>query len=338
MSELLSELPLAQIREAQINLSSLVAKTPVWHWQDRDLSMVVGDETQVLLKLELFQHTGTFKPRGALNAMLSLDAAALARGVTAVSAGNHAIAVAYAAKLLGTTAKVVMPQNANPLRVARCKDFGAQVVLVEDVSAAFVRVEQIQAEEGRTFIHPFEGPLTCAGTGTIGLEWVEQVGGELDAVIVPIGGGGLIAGISAAVKQLLPSCQVFGVEPVGADTMYRSMASGATERLEKVRTIADSLGAPYSLPYTVGLCRRYVDEVVLVEDDDIRRSMALLFRSMKLAVEPAGATATAALCGPLRERLRGKRVGVIVCGSNTDLATFHREAVVGDELLKTWLV
>lgn len=336
MSDLLSELPLAQIREAQANLESLVAKTPVWHWQDRDLSTIVGSETQVLLKLELFQHTGTFKPRGALNVMRSLDAAALARGVTAVSAGNHAIAVAYAAKLLGTTAKVVMPKNANPLRVSRCQDYGAEVVFVEDVSAAFVRVEEIQAEEGRTFIHPFEGPLTCAGTGTVGLEWVEQAG-ALDAVIVPIGGGGLIAGIAAAVKQLLPTCQVLGVEPVGANTMYRSMASGSTERLEKVRTIADSLGAPYSLPYTVGLCRRYVDEVVLVEDDDIRRGMALLFRSMKLAAEPAGATATAALCGPLRERLRGKRVGVIVCGSNTDLATFHREAAVGDELLRTWL-
>lgn len=336
MSDLLSELPLAQIREAQANLESLVAKTPVWHWQDRDLSTIVGSETQVILKLELFQHTGTFKPRGALNVMRSLDAATLERGVTAVSAGNHAIAVAYAAKLLGTSAKVVMPKTANPLRVSRCQDYGAEVVFVEDVSAAFVRVEEIQAEEGRTFIHPFEGPLTCAGTGTVGLEWVEQAG-ELDAVIVPIGGGGLLAGIAAAVKQLLPACQVFGVEPVGANTMYRSMASGSTERLEKVRTIADSLGAPYSLPYTVGLCRRYVDEVVLVEDDDIRRGMALLFRSMKLAAEPAGATATAALCGPLRERLRGKRVGVIVCGSNTDLATFHREAALGDELLKTWL-
>jgi threonine dehydratase len=307
----------------------------VWKWQDRDLSAIVGN-TEVLLKLELFQHTGTFKPRGALTVMLSLQPDVLARGVTAVSAGNHAIAVSYAAKLLGTTAKVVMPKNANPLRVARCGDYGAEVVLVDDVTAAFARVEEIQANEGRTFVHPFEGLLTCAGTGTVGLEFAEQAG-EMDAVLIPIGGGGLIAGMAAAIKQLQPNCQVIGIEPVGADTMYRSMASGKPERIDKVRTIADSLGAPYTTPYTLELCRRYVDEVVLIEDDDIRRGMALLFRSMKLATEPAGATATAALCGPLRERLRGKRVGVLVCGSNIDLPTFQREAARGDDLLKEWL-
>ena len=331
----MDELSLEQIRETRGHLGTRVATTPVWHWQDRDLAAIVGEQTKVMLKLELFQHTGTFKPRGALNVMLSLSPEVLARGVTAVSAGNHAIAVGYAAKLLGTTAKVVMPKNANALRVARCGDYGAEVVLVDDVTAAFDRVEEIQRDEGRTFIHPFEGPLTCAGTATVGLEFMEQAG-ELDAVLIPIGGGGLIAGMAAAIKQLQPNCQVIGIEPVGADTMYRSMQSGQPERIDKVRTIADSLGAPYSTPYTLGLCRRYVDEVVLIEDDDIRRGMALLFRSMKLATEPAGATATAALCGPLRERLRGKRVGVLVCGTNIDLETFHREAAAGDALLGDW--
>lgn len=332
----MSELSLEQIRETRRQLGDRVATTPVWHWQDRDLAMIVGSETQVLLKLELFQHTGTFKPRGALTVMLSLEPAKLAQGVTAVSAGNHAIAVAYAAKLLGTTAKVVMPKNANPLRVARCGEYGAEVILVDDVTAAFARVEEIQADEGRTFIHPFEGPLTCAGTGTVALEFSEQAG-DLDAVIIPVGGGGLIAGMAAAFKQLQPKCRVIGIEPVGADTMYRSMTSGKPERIDKVRTIADSLGAPYSTPYTLGLCRRYVDEIVLIEDNEMRRGMALLFRSMKLATEPAGATATAALCGPLREQLRGKRVGALVCGSNIDMATFQREAALGDTLLADWL-
>jgi threonine dehydratase len=209
-------------------------------------------------------------------------------------------------------------------------------VLVDDVTAAFSRVEEIQQSEGRTFIHPFEGPLTCAGTGTVGLEFVEQAG-EMDAVLIPVGGGGLIAGMAAAIKQLQPKCQVIGIEPAGADTMYRSLQSGRPERIDKVRTFADSLGAPYTTPYTLGLCLRYVDEVMLIEDDDMRRGMALLFRSMKLACEPAGAVATAALCGPLRARLRGKRVGVLVCGSNIDLATFQREATVGDGLLADWL-
>ena len=332
----MNELSLEQIRETRRTLGARVATTPVWQWQDRDLAAIVGEQTQVMLKLELFQHTGTFKPRGALNVMLSLEPAELARGVTAVSAGNHAIAVAYAAKLLGTTAKVVMPKSANALRVERCGDYGAEIVLVDDVTMAFARVEEIQREEGRTFIHPFEGPLTCAGTATVGLEYAEQAG-ELDAVLIPVGGGGLLAGMAAAMKQLQPKCEVIGVEPVGADTMYRSLASGKPERIDKVRTFADSLGAPYSTPYTLGLCRRYVDEIVLIEDDDIRRGMALLFRSMKLGTEPAGATATAALCGPLRDRLRGKRVGVLVCGSNIDLATFEREATLGNALLGDWL-
>src|SRR4051812_27295926 len=170
----MSELSLEQIRETRRQLGSLVVETPVWRWQDTDLEKITGRETQVLLKLELFQHTGSFKPRGALTVMLSLTPELLAKGVTAVSAGNHAIAVAYAAKLLGTTAKVVMPKSANPFRVARCGDYGAEVVLVDDVTAAFARAEEIQANEGRTFIHPFEGPLTCAGTGTVGLEFCEQ--------------------------------------------------------------------------------------------------------------------------------------------------------------------
>jgi threonine dehydratase len=275
----------------------------------------------MFLKLELFQYTGSFKPRGALTVMLNLDQATLARGVTAVSAGNHAIAVAFAAQLLGTTAKVVMPKTANPFRVASCRAYGAEVVLVENVNAAFARVQQIQQEEGRFFVHPFEGPLTILGTATVGLEFATQVP-DLDAVIIPIGGGGLCAGMATAIKQLQPRCQIFGVEPTGADTMHRSFAAGSPQSIDKVQTIADSLGAPMATPYSFGLCHRFVDELVLIEDDMMRQAMALLFRSMKLAVEPAGAAATAALCGPLRERLRGKRVGLIVCGTNIDVATF----------------
>ncbi len=323
------------IEATRARLDGLIVETPVWRWQADDLNAIVGAETAVMLKLELFQHTGSFKPRGALNVMLGLDAAALARGVTAVSAGNHAIAVAFAARHLGTTAKVVMPATANPYRVAACRAYGGEVVLVENVNVAFARVEQIRAEEGRTLVHPFEGPLTVLGTATVGLEYCRQAG-ELDAVIVPVGGGGLIAGMAAAIKQLQPQCRVIGVEPVGADSLARSLAAGSPQRLERVQTIADSLGSPLATPFTFGVCQRYVDEVVLLEDDDFRRGMALLFRSMKLAVEPAGAAATAALCGPLREQLRGKRVGVLVCGANIDLATFGREAQAGDALLAAW--
>lgn len=314
---------LAGIRRTRERLGELVLTTPVRAWEDDALLGAFGPRARVVLKEELFQRTGSFKPRGALTVMLDLDAAARARGVTAVSAGNHGMAVAYAASALGTTARVVMPRSANPYRVARCRQLGAAVDLVDDVHAAFRRVKQIEAEEGRTFVHPFEGPLTAAGTATVGLEIVEQVP-DVEAVIVPIGGGGLVAGIAAAVKQARPSCAVLGVEPEGAPSMRKSLDAGSPQAIDAVRTIADSLGAPHAAPYSFGLVQRFVDDVVLVDDDAIRRAMALLFSSAKLAVEPAGAAATAALAGPLRQRLEGRKVVLVVCGANIDPATYGK--------------
>jgi threonine dehydratase len=319
---------LADIEAARRDLGDLVVETPIAPLTGLATERLLGAETRVTLKLELFQRSGTFKPRGALLNILALSAEALARGVTAVSAGNHAMAVAYAARALSTTAKVVMPRSANPARVEGSRGYGAEVVLVDDVHQAFEEVHRIEREEGRAFVHPFEGARTALGTATVGLELMRQVAaagsGPLDAVIVPIGGGGLCAGIATAVKRIVPDCQVFGVEPEGADTMHRSFEAGEPQSIDKVRTIADSLGAPHAAPYTFALCRRYVDELVKIDDDQIRAAMALLFTDAKLAVEPAGAAATAALAGPLAERLRGKRVGIIVCGANIDRETFSR--------------
>lgn len=319
---------LDQIRTTRQQLDPWIVETPVWQWRSDRLAALLGPDTAVFLKLELFQYTGSFKPRGALSTMRNLDSATLARGVTAVSAGNHAIAVAYAARIMGVTAKVVMPQTANPARVARCRAYGAKVELTENVAVAFARVQEIQADEGRYFVHPFEGPFTILGTATVGLEFCQQVR-NLDAVVIPIGGGGLCAGMATAIKQLQPRCQVFGVEPVGADTMYRSFASGSPQAIEKVQTIADSLGAPYAAPYSFGLCQHFVDGLVRVSDDELRAAMAFLFQDMKLAVEPAGAAATAALLGPLQPPLQGKRVGIIVCGANIDIATFATQVTAG---------
>lgn len=313
---------LSEIQEVRSALGERVLETPCW--QAKTLEKALGREIEIFLKLELFQYTGSFKFRGALTNLLRLDEASLARGVTAVSAGNHAIAVAYAAQQISTSAKVVMPRTANPLRVAKCQQYGAEVVLVENVQAAFQKVEQIQQDEGRILIHPFEGRNTILGTATIGLEFASQVA-ALDAVIIPIGGGGLCAGMATAIKQLQPACAIYGVEPTGADAMYRSLAAGSPQRIEQVKTIADSLGSPMTLPYSFGLCQRFVDEVVLVDDDALRQAMALLFHEMKLAVEPAGAASTAALAGPLRERLQGKRVGLIACGANLDSKTFAEQ-------------
>ncbi len=317
-----------EIRAARQRLGERVRRTPVWRWRGRQLDALLGTETQVVLKLELFQYAGSFKPRGAMLNVLALDAEALVRGVTAVSAGNHAMAVSFAASEIGTSAKVVMPEYADRVRVEACRRYGAEVVLEKDVHAAFDEVRRIESEEGRSFVHPFEGRWTVTGTATVGVELMDDVP-DLDAVVVPIGGGGLCAGIAAAVKQIRPECRVYGVEPEGADIMYRSLEAGRTLEAAPGKTIADSLAAPHTAPYSFALCQRYVDEVVRIDDDAMRRAMKLLFEGAKLAVEPAGAAATAALCGPLAERLRGRRVGLIVCGANISSANFasHLSAV-----------
>ena len=316
------------IRANRARLGDLIVTTPVRLLVDDALAAAVGETTHVWLKEELFQRTGSFKPRGALSVMLDLDADALARGVTGVSAGNHAVSLGYCARALGTTATVVMPKNANPFRVQLCRELGATVVLVENVHEAFDRVKHIEADEGRTLVHPYEGPKTALGTASIGMEFIDQTaaaGVILDAVIVAAGGGGLTGGVACAVKQMSPSTAVYVVEPEGADSLNRSFKAGSPQAIEAVRTIADSLGAPRCEPYSFSLNQQFVDEVVLVDDEQIREAMRLTFRAAKLAVEPAGAAALAALMYPLRKRLDGQTVGLVVCGANIDPDTFARQ-------------
>ena len=312
----------AEIQAAHRELAPRLRETPAAEWQGHRLLARLPAGTRVLLKLELFQHTGSFKPRGALCVMQALDKDQLARGVTAVSAGNHAMAVAWAARTLGTHAKVAMPKTADSSRVQACRELGAEVVLTDDVALAFVAAQAFERDEGRTFVHPFEGPRTTLGTATLGYEFLRQTG-QLEAIFVPIGGGGLCAGVAMAVKQLQPRCRVYGVEPEGADSMHRSFAAGSPQKIERVATIADSLGAPYALPWSFALCRRFVDELVKVTDAELCRALALLFADQKLAVEPAGAAATAALL-QLLPRLAGQRVGLIVCGGNVAPDVFAR--------------
>ncbi len=316
-------LTLAAIREARAALADRVLTTPIAALAGPAVDEALAPGTRAVMKLELFQRTGSFKPRGALLNVLALDAAQLARGICAISAGNHAIAAAYAARCAGTTAKVVMTESANPFRVAQCRRYGAEVVFAPDVHAGFRRVEEIRDQEGRALIHPYEGPRVSLGTATLGLEFAEQAP-DLEAVIVPVGGGGLASGLSAATKLALPACEVWGVEPFGADTMTRSLEAGRPCGIERVATIADSLGAPYALPYSFALCRAHLDGVVRISDEEMVAAMRFLAEHARLAVEPAGAAATAALLGPLRERLAGRRVGLVVCGSNIDAAGYAR--------------
>lgn len=318
--------PIDEVRKLSQCLARWLIRTPVVRC--RNLEVLLNVDCQIWGKLEFLQQTGTFKPRGALSAVLGLNESQRKLGITAVSAGNHAIAAAYAANVVGTTAKVVMLRAANPARVAACQSYGAEVVLCDDVHAAFAHVEEIQATEGRFFVHPFEGERVALGTATLGLEICEQVS-NFDALICPIGGGGLCAGVSSAVKQINPGCEIFGVEPHGAKSMHLSFASGKAEAVEQVDTIADSLGAPFALPYTYNLCRQNVDELISISDDEIRATMKILFNEMKFAVEPACAASTAAAFGPLRNRLSGKKVVLIFCGSNIDYANYLELASLG---------
>ena len=272
-------------------------------------------------KLEFLQRTGTFKARGALAGVLALDSSSLKRGVTAVSAGNHAIATAFAAQVAGTSAKVVMTRSANPARVDACRTYGAQIVIAEDVHDAFARVEEIRRDEGRALIHPFNGPAIARGTGTLGLEICAQMP-DMSALVVPVGGGGLISGVASAVKQARPGVEITGIEPEGADSMRRSVERGEPQSIDEVNTIADSLGAPFALPYSFALARDNVDRFALVSDAQIRRAMGILFTDLKFAVEPACAATTAAALGPLRDQLQGHDVVLLLCGSNIDWSSY----------------
>ncbi len=313
-----------EIRVLRDLLSAHTLRTPVIRCPA--LEIALGPGTEVFAKLEFLQRTGTFKARGALASIQGASAEERRRGITAVSAGNHAIATAFAAQAMGSSAKLVMIKTANPFRIEACRSYGAEVVLADDVHQAFDLARGIQDEEGRFFVHPFEGRPIALGTGGVGLEIHEQVE-HFDAVVVPIGGGGLIGGVSNAIKQLCPRAEVIGVEPEGADSMHRSFASGQPEGIDEVTTIADSLGAPFAMPYSFGLTRRCVDRLAMIDDRQLRKAMGFLFATMRIAVEPACAATTAALLGPLRASLSGKRVVIVMCGSNIDWATFSEQAL-----------
>jgi threonine dehydratase len=310
---------LDDIAEQHMALTPWVARTPTF--EKHDFPTLEG--TPVNFKFELLQASGSFKARGAFSNILALTDSERSAGVTCVSGGNHAVAVAYAAQRLGVGAKVIVVKTASPARIALCRRFGAEVVLAENLTEAFDTVRRVEAEEGRVFIHPFNGYRTVLGTATLGYEWTSQAP-DLDAVIVPIGGGGLAAGVSTAMRLANPSIHVYGVEPEGAAAMSQSFAAHHTIRLDTMHSIADSLMAPHTEQYSYELCRRHIDEIVTVTDDALRHGMRLLFSEMKLAAEPACAAATAALLGPLRERLQGRRVGVLLCGANIDSPTFAR--------------
>ena len=306
---------LRDVRDAAKRIQGVAHRTPVI--RSRTLDGRVG--ARVFLKAENLQRVGAFKFRGAYNAISRLSPEQLARGIAAYSSGNHAQAVALAARELGSTAVIVMPQDTPASKLAAVAGYGAEIVSYDRYTGDREEIgRRLAAERGHALIPPYEHPHVIAGQGTAALELLDEVG-ELDALVVPVGGGGLIAGSATAAKGVQPGVRVVGVEPAAGDDTRRSLAAGRRVRIPVPRTIADGQAADIPGELTFAINRRLVDDIVLVSDDEIRDALRFAVDRLKLVMEPSGASGLAAL---LAGRLdpAPARIGVIVSGGNVGAA------------------
>jgi threonine dehydratase len=272
---------------------------------------------ELYFKAEIFQKTGSFKPRGALNKLKNLTEAEKARGVVTISAGNHAQGLAYAAALLGVEATVVMPQAAVQSKVEATKGYGASVILHGSGKDLMSKCLELQEERGLTFVHPFDDLLIIAGQGTVGLEILEDVPTP-DVVVVPVGGGGLISGVATVLKASNPAMKIIGVEPIGADAVSQSLQQNMVVHLDKTETIADGLAAPFAGEYTLAHVKHYVDDLLLVSDEEIIEALWLISERCKLLPEPSGAAGFAALLSKKIRVPQGAQVVCVLSGGNID--------------------
>jgi threo-3-hydroxy-L-aspartate ammonia-lyase len=306
---------LADVEAAARRLDGVAHRTPVF--TSRTLDGLAGGSVHV--KAECFQRGGAFKFRGAFNKISSLTEAARTRGVLAYSSGNHAQAVAIAAALLGTRATILMPEDAPAAKREATRGYGAEIVTYDRWTENREEIGvRLAGERDLELVRPYDDPLVMAGQGTVALELLDAAP-DLDVLIAPVGGGGLIAGCSTVAKSLVPGIRVVGVEPEAGDDTARSLATGERVQVGVPRTIADGLQASEPGELTFAVNRERVDEVVLVSDAEIVDAMTFLFDRMKLVVEPSGAVGIAAL---LAGRVRGERVGVVISGGNVGAARF----------------
>jgi threonine dehydratase len=306
---------LADVQAAAARLAGVANRTPVF--TSRTLNGMV--DAAIYVKAESFQRGGAFKFRGAYNKIAALPPDALARGVIAYSSGNHAQAVAIAAQLLGTQATIVMPEDAPSAKIDATRGYGATIVTYDRWAESREELGQRLAQErGLELVRPYDDPLVMAGQGTTALELLEDVP-DLDTLVVPVGGGGLIAGCATAAKALRPEIRVVGVEPETGDDTARSLAAGKRIHGGVPRTIADGLQAPEPGELTFEVNRRLVDEIVTVSDAEMIDAMGFLFDRLKLVTEPSGVVGVAAL---LARRVAGARVGVVISGGNVGVARF----------------
>jgi threonine dehydratase len=306
---------LATIQAARARIQDAIFVSPCQH--SHYLSELTG--LPLHLKLENLQRTGSFKERGALNKLLTLTADERQRGVIAASAGNHAQGVAFHATALGIRAQIVMPLATPQIKVASTRAYGAEVILHgASYDEAYQEALRRQQQEGQTFIHPFDDPAVISGQGTIALELLEQVP-DLEAVVVPIGGGGLIAGIGCALKETNPKIRIIGVESEKLPSMLRAREAGHPITIEPEATIADGIAVRRAGDLTLPLVSRYVDEIVTVDDEEIASAILLLLEQEKTLAEGAGAAALAAIVQS-KTNLRNRRTVVLVCGGNIDVS------------------
>jgi threonine dehydratase len=302
---------LNDVLAARETIAGRVHRTPTF--SSATLSERAG--AHVHLKAELFQRTGSFKPRGVLNKLAALSAEERERGVIGISAGNHAQALAYGARREGLNVLVVMWADANPAKIAAARGYGADVDLAASGPAeAFDRLDELLVETGRALVHPFDDPLVIAGQGTVGLEIVEDVPGA-DVVVVPVGGGGLISGIATAVKGLSPQARIVAVEPELSPSLHEALEAGRPVPVHP-RSIADGLGAPFAGANAVAVCSALGVESVLVSEAEIEEGFRFLYQRAKLACEPAGAAATGALLAGKVPVQQGDTVVAVVSGGN----------------------
>ena len=310
---------LAEIHAAMARIRDSIYLSPCA--RSEDMSQLTGNS--VYLKLDNLQRTGAFKERGALNKLLTLTEDERARGVIAASAGNHAQGLAYHAGRHGIRAQIVMPLTTPLIKVSATKGYGAEVVLHganydEACEEAVRRSEQ----SGMTFVHPFDDEVVIAGQGTMGLEIMQQVP-DIEAVVAPIGGGGLIAGVACAVKETNPKVRVIGVQPARLPSMKVAIAEGHPVTLSPAATIADGIAVRRAGEKTLPLIQKYVDEIVTVDEEEIANAILLLLEREKTLAEGAGAAAIAALINR-KTGLSGKKVAVLVCGGNIDVSLLSR--------------
>jgi threonine dehydratase len=311
---------LSDIEAARERVRGSVYESPCPH--SVMLSEITGLE--IFLKLENLQMTGSFKERGALNRITMLTPEQAERGVVAASAGNHAQGVAYHATKRGIHSLIVMPLATPIVKVTATRNFGAEVVLHgANYDEAYAEALRLCEARAMTFIHPFDDLLVMAGQGTIGLELLEQIPG-LDAVVVPIGGGGLIGGVACAIKSLRPSVRIIGVETARIPSMQRALEEHQPVTVEAAMTIADGIAVRRAGDLTYPVVERYVDEIVTVEEDEIAASILILLEREKTLAEGAGATALAALLQHRTSLSKGARTAVLVCGGNIDVTLLSR--------------